>query len=107
MLAHRVAFAIYHGHWPAPCCDHINGAQTDNRIVNLRECSASANQYNAVARRDNKTGFKGVYLTKRGTFTAQVRFNGVAHVKGFCRLEDAAAWVKQTREQLHGEFARH
>ena len=27
--------------------------------------------------------------------------------KWFRRLEDAAAYVKQLREQLHGEFARH
>jgi hypothetical protein len=32
---------------------------------------------------------------------------GKKYRKYFRRLEDAAAYVKQLREQLHGEFARH
>ena len=105
-LAHRVAFALRYGRWPTPYCDHINGVQTDNRIVNLRECSASGNAQNAVTRRDNTTGVKGVYA-HLGAYVAQVGLGGTRYNKRFCRLEDAAAWVKQTREQLHGEFARH
>jgi hypothetical protein len=35
------------------------------------------------------------------------RMGETTYSKYFRRLEDAAAWVKQTRGQLHGEFARH
>ena len=34
--AHRLAWALHHGGWPAMTIDHINGVKEDNRIVNLR-----------------------------------------------------------------------
>jgi hypothetical protein len=106
LVAHRVAFALYYGRWPTPCCDHINCVKTDNRIVNLRECSVFANAQNAGVRRDNKTGVKGVRRSRSG-YKASVSINGARHEKYFRRLEDAAAYAKQLREQLHGEFVRH
>jgi hypothetical protein len=106
LQAHRVAFAIYHGRWPIPCCDHINGRPTDNTLANLRECTLSDNQHNSRAPRNNTTGIKGV-CQSQGGYRAYVQANSVNYSKRFRHLEDAAAWVKQTREQLHGEFARH
>lgn len=104
--AHRVVFAVHHGRWPYPCCDHIDGNPLNNRADNLRECSAFANTHNARIRSDNTTGVKGV-TRRAGGYLAYVASNGVRHSKSFRQLEDAAAWVKQMREQLHGEFARH
>ena len=106
LSAHRVAFAIHHGRWPTPCCDHIDGDKTNNRADNLRECSASANAHNRKMHRDNATGVKGVSRLSGG-YLAEVMINRAKHRKWFRRLEDAAAYVKQLREQLHGEFARH
>ena len=106
LRAHRVAFAVHHGHWPHPCCDHIDGNLLNNRADNLRECSLSNNQHNSRLRRDNSTGVKGVGKNG-GSYLARVHLNGRTCAKRFRYLEDAAAWVKQTREQLHGEFARH
>jgi hypothetical protein len=103
--AHRVAFALHHGRWPEPQCDHANCVKTDNRAVNLRECTHSANQHNKPGP-GNKTGVKGV-RRYGSSYQAHVELRGVKHTKRFRHLEDAAAWVKQTREQLHGEFARH
>ena len=105
--AHRVAFALHHGHWPTPCCDHIDGNRLNNRADNLRECSLSANQHNRRISRNNTTGVKGVKQRKSGGYEARVRINGAVYTKYFYRLEDAAAYVRQLREQLHGEFARH
>jgi len=108
LQAHRVAFALHKGHWPNPCCDHIDGNRTNNRAKNLRECSFAANQHNARVPRTNTSGVKGVHRCgKTNRWRASVKLNGRAHVKCFRGLEDAAAWVKQIREQLHGEFARH
>jgi hypothetical protein len=105
--AHRVAFALHHGRWPTPCCDHIDGDKTNNRADNLRECSVSANAHNGKMHRDNATGVKGVHRVDHGSYRAGVMINGILHRKRFRRLKDAAAYIKQLREQLHGEFARH
>jgi hypothetical protein len=106
LLAHRVAFAVHYGQWPDPYCDHIDGNGLNNRADNLRQCSPSGNAQNKRFLRTNATGVKGVYVVGAG-YQAQVKLNRRSHTKYFRRLEDAAAWVKQTREQLHGEFARH
>jgi hypothetical protein len=106
LQAHRVAFALHNGRWPMPFCDHVNGNKTDNRADNLRECTRALNQHNRRVTRKSKTGVKGVFPNNRG-YLAQVKANGALYNKWFRRLEDAAAYVKQLREQLHGEFARH
>jgi hypothetical protein len=106
IAVHRVAFALHHGRWPHPVCDHIDGNKLNNRASNLRECSVLNNQHNRRISRNNSSGVKGVY--KMGDrWRANVKCNGRTYSRVFLLLEDAAAWVKQTREQLHGEFARH
>jgi len=107
MLAHRVAFALHHDRWPSPYCDHIDGNGLNNRADNLRECSPSQNQHNRGASCTCKTGVKGVWPHAKGGFVAHAALFGKKYRKYFRRLEDAAAYVKQLREQLHGEFARH
>ena len=107
LYAHRVVFALHHGRWPTPRCDHIDGNKTNNRADNLRECSASENGHNGKMHRDSTTGVKGVSPYGRGGYGAEVMSNGVRHRKWFRRLEDAAAYVRQLREQLHGDCARH
>jgi hypothetical protein len=107
MWAHRVAFALHHDRWPSPCCDHIDGNGLNNRIDNLRECSVSQNQQNRSVSSTCKTGIKGVWPHVKGGFVANASLFGKKYRKYFRRLEDAAAWAKQMREQLHGEFARH
>jgi hypothetical protein len=103
---HRVAFALHHDRWPHPVCDHIDGNKLNNRASNLRECSALNNQHNRRVSRNNSSGVKGVY--KMGDrWRANVKCNGRTHSRVFLLLEDAAAYVEQLREQLHGEFARH
>ena len=106
LLVHRVVFALHHGRWPTPCCDHIDGNRLNNRADNLRECSLSENQHNRGVPGNSTTGVKGVRRLSGG-YLATVVMSRRAHTKWFRRLEDAAAYVKQLREQLHGEFARH
>jgi hypothetical protein len=106
--AHRVAFAVAHGRWPHPFCDHINGDVSDNRASNLRECNFSESVHNTRRSRNNTSGFKGVARHKQsGGWWARAQLRGKKYGKYFKRLEDAAAYAKQLREQLHGEFARH
>jgi hypothetical protein len=106
--AHRVAFALMHGRWPHPCCDHVNGDRSDNRAINLRECDFSSNVYNTRKPHNNTSGVKGVCYHKRSDgWIVNIQCKKVMHSKYFKRFEDAAAHARQLREQLHGKFARH
>lgn len=60
--AHRLAVALHTGELPPASLhiDHINGEKTDNRIVNLRVCTAKQNQENSRMPKSNTTGLKGV-----------------------------------------------
>ena len=77
--AHRVAFALHNGRWPAGVIDHINGNRSDNRIENLREVSQAQNVANTKKQKNPDTGEFGIHidratkgLKKRFTF----RFGG-------------------------------
>lgn len=106
--AHRLAWFYMTGRWPAGEIDHINGVTGDNRWVNLRECSHQQNNHNQPRRRNNKSGVKGVSLTRSGRWHVQVCLNYKIHSGGIHdRLEDAAAAARELRSRLHGEFANH
>lgn len=107
LLNHRVAFALHHGRWPHPYCDHADGNPLNNCADNLRECSASENRRNSRISQRNRSGIKGVDKFSASRWRVRVQLGERVHAKYFRRLEDAAAYVKQLREQLHGEFARH
>ena len=107
-FAHRVAFALMHGRWPHPCCDHVNGNRSDNRAINLRECDFSNNVHNTRKSKSNTSGVKGVCHHKQSDgWVVNIQCKKVMHSKYFKRFEDAAEHARQLREQLHGEFARH
>ncbi|UUG68203.1 HNH homing endonuclease [Salmonella phage vB_SalM_SPJ41] len=106
--AHRLAFLYMKGYLPK-FVDHKNCIRYDNWFDNLRECSRSDNNCNAVKRRDNKSGVKGVYYHKqRGRWAAQVKHNKVCYHLGlFDSVAEAEEVVKKKREELHREFTNH
>jgi len=104
IYAHRAAWALHHGAWPANDVDHINGAGRDNRITNLRDVSKDINLQNQRrARRDSGTGLLGAsWYEKKGKFLAQIRVKGRTRHLGYFQTAEAAhdAYVKAKR-QLH------
>lgn len=92
-LAHRVAYAIHHGAWPASQIDHINGDRSDNRIANLRNVTNAENARNRVLPTDNTSGHMGVSWDGR-----RCKWHSCIHVRGkrrhigyFTDIEDAIA----------------
>lgn len=108
-LAHRLAWLIHYGSWPDNVIDHINGVRTDNRIVNLRDCTNQENLFNTKTYSNSSTGIKGVsWNAKAKKWQTSVKFNyKTYHFGMFDDINDAASAVKSGRERLHGEFANH
>lgn len=115
--AHRIAFLLMTGNWPAHYVDHINGDRSDNRWHNLRSATNPQNQMNRGLDANNTSGVKGLsWNNKNKSWQAAVAANGKRYKKDFTtiRLGDsekakaaAVLWLESTRSALHGEFAHH
>jgi hypothetical protein len=88
--------------------DHISGDTTDNRRQNLRIATLQQNTWNNAVRKDNKLGFKGVYLdTTKGKYRASIQVDGRRISLGlYDTAEEAALKYNAAAIQHFGEFAR-
>ena len=89
--------------------DHLDGNQSDNRLLNLRLATQSENLFNKRAQANSKTGVKGVSLhSLTNKWVASVRQNGKQkHLGLFDSIEEArAAYIKAT-DEIQGQFAYH
>lgn len=107
-LAHRIAWIITHGDWPADQIDHINGDPSDNRISNLRTVSNAENGRNQAIRSDNTSGVMGVCWDKsRGKWQASIMVDQrQIHIGRFTDLADAIA-ARAAAEIAHGFHQNH
>jgi len=107
-LVHRVIFFMHHGYFPE-FVDHINCDKLDNRIENLRAATKSQNLMNKEFGKNNKTGFKNVYKSKRRKhWCVAISFNKIRKYIGtFDNLELAELVAIEAREKFHGAFANH
>lgn len=102
--AHRVAFVIVKGRWPAHGIDHKKGKPGDNRWHKIREASASENSQNRGPQSNNKSGVKGVYWhAKRHKWQV---FIDAEYLGIFASKKTAITVRRQAAKELHGEFAR-
>lgn len=105
--AHRLAWLIVTGEWPGPILDHINGKKTDNRFANLREATATQNNFNQKTYA--KSGLKGAFYHKRDhRWVSSICINGRRRNLGyFNSAEEAHAAYCYAAEKHQGEFAEH
>lgn len=105
VMAHRVAWAMHYGEWPAAFVDHIDGNKTDNRITNLRLATHAQNTRNSVLRKDSTSGHKGVAFRKL-RWCARIRIDGkMRHVGSFLTRDEAIAAYRTAVMFVHGDFA--
>ena len=88
---HRIAWALYYGHYPENLIDHRDGDRSNNRIKNLRDVTKAANNQNQrAAHVGSATGFLGVELTRSSTFRAMIKVDGKAKYLGAYPTPEAA-----------------
>lgn len=105
---HRLAWAMHYGKIPINRIDHINCIPSDNRIINLRECTQSQNSANSLYRSNNKSGYKGVSWHKKSKkWAAQIGFNmKVIKLGYFDDIEEAAQSYSLAAKKYFGDFAK-
>jgi hypothetical protein len=88
--------------------DHINGNGFDNRRANIRACLPSENTKNRKISKNNKSGYKGVIWSKKGTaWSASIGVNNKRlHLGYYQTKEEAAMAYNNAAKILHGEFAK-
>lgn len=102
--AHRLAWLIHHGEWPASDIDHIDGDRTNNRIANLRLSVGGINAQNQRRpRSDNISGHLGVSWSKAASkWTARIKVGKkYKHLGLFLTAEAAAEAYIQAKREFH------
>ena len=104
--AHQIVYLYHKGFIPDEI-DHVNQIKTDNRIENLRVCTASQNRGNVGLLSSNRSGYKGVSLnTRSGKYHAQIKIKGKQTYLGrYDTPEEAAARYNEVAQKYFGEFA--
>ena len=100
-LNYRLVYLWHHGYMPDRV-DHINGDQSDDRIENLRECTANQNSWNSKVRK----GLKNIYKTPSNTWKVQIKAGDKKHDSTHKTLEEAIKVAERVRQELHGDYAR-
>lgn len=95
--AHRIVFAMSHGHWPKGHVDHIDGDKANNRPSNLRDVTPQVNMFNRNLKGSGACGLLGVTFNKRlGKFASQINISGKHIHLGYfkCPNEAHEAYLK-------------
>lgn len=108
---HRIVFFLNHGYCP-DILDHIDNDTKNNNINNLREANHEQNNQNAITRKDNKTGVKGLTISQNTYWQLQIKKNGKVAFIEYHKLTDKTKdecriILENKRKELHGAFANH
>lgn len=106
---HRLAWLYVHGEILGDVIDHIDGNKSNNKISNLRCATRSDNNCNALRRKDNSSGIKGINWHKvTNKWMCRVQHDGDRVILGyFNSIEEANEVLIEYRETVHGEFTNH
>jgi hypothetical protein len=105
--AHVLAWLYVHGVYPEIHLDHKNCDKKDNRISNLRLATKSENGYNRKKYSNNKSGYKGVWISPNGKFVSEIRHNGKKIKIGTFECPELAHLAYcEFSAKLHGVFSR-
>jgi HNH endonuclease/AP2 domain len=105
---HRIVWMMQYGEMPL-LIDHIDNNKQNNRIENLRLADKFQNAHNRSIHKNNTSGYKGVYWSKRTQkWKTQIMCNRKTYTLGYYKSpEEADEVVSLARDMLHGDFANH
>lgn len=100
---HRVII----GAKPGEIIDHKNGNRLDNRRRNLRLATFTGNAVNTKPRKDNTSGYRGVFYCSdcKKKWRACIRSGHIIHVGLYETPKEAALAYNKAAIQYHGEYA--
>lgn len=106
--AHRLAWLYCFNELPELSLDHINGIKNDNRLDNLRECSAQDNCRNKNKQSNNTSGYVGVnYYPTYNKYRASITVNkSTLHIGYYNTAKEASLAYENRARSLFGEFKR-
>lgn len=108
VYAHRYAWFAVHGEWPKEDIDHIDGNGHNNRIANLRACTAAQNLWNQRRRARSQSGERNVFIRAGWpVWCVAMRVNGQRFHWTAAHKASAIVASRLIRRVLHGEFARN
>jgi hypothetical protein len=91
--------------------DHIDKNKLDNRKINLRICYQVKNTYNSPMKKNNSSGFTGVFFSKdKNKYYANIMIKGKNIFLGYFeniedaikkRLEGEAKYFAEYSPQIH------
>ena len=87
--------------------DHIDGNRLNNQRSNLRLATSSQNKCNRGARKDNRSGFKGVSWHKKNkNWNVRIKADNKYLLIGIFQDKfEAAKAYNEAATKYHGEFA--
>lgn len=104
--SHSLAWFYVTGVWPIGQLDHINHIRTDNRFINLREATNQENQRSKRLSSLNKSGYKGVRITRNYRYMSRIFVDTKeTHLGTFDSPIDAAKAYDKAALALFGNFA--
>lgn len=100
-MAHVLAWFYSFGVWPSNMVDHADRVKNHNWLNNLRQATYSQNFGNTEKRKNNTSGFKGVYRDG-DRWRAEI-----AHIKlgRFNTPEEASVAYEEASKTRYGRFA--
>lgn len=107
---HRLIYKLLTGEDPIGMLDHIDGDVSNNKIENLRECTAQENARNSVKRTEKgkaSSQYKGVNKHRRKWITTLcINDNETKFIEKFDTELEAALCYDRLAKEHYGEFAQ-